>query len=778
MMRFLLTAFFLLASAIPAIAQKTDSTHFKLAKIIDDSIKAELCRGGTYSTNGLTCYNQKLAPRVTVLRRLRIRQDSLEKAHVAGGVVTPPPPPGNQPPVASFTVTWSGTTATLDGSGSTDDKGVVSYEWRASDPSRPPKYTATITRGWGSTDQPYTDTLYVKDVEGLVAFTTRYISGPPTAPPPTPIGLPTPTTTSPGDLTAPGPVISLTPTFVWSPVAGATGYVLAIRDVATGVIVYPSSTGVGTPIPATTFVLPAGVLVNGAAYRWDVTAVNSTSKSLASANRYFTTTPSTTPPPTTTIGAAELPRSIPPFSDPYPGRSCSQAVAAGGNITGALAAARGGSVVCVSPGADYAPIQLVCRAAGDTGWVVLRTDGPLPPEGTRIRPSAATLGRIVVPTNGAPAITTCPGAFGYFVRGIEITTGPGVTQTGDLVMLGTSGAAQDVMVEVPQRLVLSQVYIHGYDTGEIKRCVLLNSGATAIVDSWISNCHLAGQEGHGIGGWNGPGPHLIRNNFVEAAGINLFWGGATPSIPGMVAADVTIQRNHVYKPIAWKGRWVVKNLFETKNAVRVIAEGNVFDGSWESAQIGPAILFKSANDQGDCHWCRTTDVTFRLNYTKNAAQGIVFSGAENYNGGRVDTVARRFLIERSVFDSLGIPPYAHSTGGTRRIQIGTKASDIVFDRVVIHGKADDGSVFTLDPNNASPRTAFRNSVFSHGYYFVTGTSMALGLPGYEWTNMFIVRAAQLSAVPPGTTILTTENALAAQIRADVSAAVTGVVTPP
>src|SRR6185503_14365097 len=190
------------------------------------------------------------------------------------------------------------------------------------------------------------------------------------------------------------------------------------------------------------------------------------------------------------------------------------------------------------------------------------------------------LAKILIDRGGLPALETIPGTFGYVLRGIEIAPSASVTMTYNLVSLGATGSYQDTMSEVPQQLILSQMYIHGTANGEMQRCVALNSGATAIVDSWLSDCHGKGYDSQAIGGWNGPGPHLVRNNYLEGAGENVMWGGATPSIPNMVAADITFQRNHVYTPIAWKGKWTKKNLFELKNAVRVLIEENVFDGSW------------------------------------------------------------------------------------------------------------------------------------------------------------------------------------------------------
>ena len=61
-----------------------------------------------------------------------------------------------------------------------------------------------------------------------------------------------------------------------------------------------------------------------------------------------------------------------------------------------------------------------------------------------------------------------------------------------------------------------------------KRCIALNAANVTISDSYIAECKGVGQDTQAIGGWNGPGPYTIENNYLEAAGENVMFGGADP----------------------------------------------------------------------------------------------------------------------------------------------------------------------------------------------------------------------------------------------------------
>ena len=149
----------------------------------------------------------------------------------------------------------------------------------------------------------------------------------------------------------------------------------------------------------------------------------------------------------------------------------------------------------------------------------------------------------------------------------------------------------------------------------------MNGRDIAVINSYLSDFKEVGADSQAISGWNGPGPFKIENNYLEAAGENVMFGGADPAVHGLVPSDIEIVRNHFAKPLRWKmdhpsyegTPWAVKNLFELKNARRVLVEGNLLEHNWPHAQNGFAILFTPRNQDGRAPWSVVEDVTFRNN---------------------------------------------------------------------------------------------------------------------------------------------------------------------
>ena len=304
-------------------------------------------------------------------------------------------------------------------------------------------------------------------------------------------------------------------------------------------------------------------------------------------------------------------------------------VPAGGDLQGAINVAQPGDTIALAPGATYVG-NFTLPPKGGNAFITIRSATPdhlLPGDGGRIDPRFAPVLAKLQSPNSAPAIATAPGASHYRLLFLEFLASR--NGSGTIIALGDGSARQNSLAGVPHTLVVDRVYVHGDPGAPQRRGIALNSASTQIVGSWISDIKAAGQDSQAIAGWNGPGPFVIANNYLEGAGENVMFGGADPAIPGLVPSDITFAGNHVAKPLAWRGGpWTVKNLFELKNAQRVVIDRNLFENNWLAAQAGYAILLKSVNQDGAAPWSVVQQVQFTNNVVRNVSAGINILGRD------------------------------------------------------------------------------------------------------------------------------------------------------
>ena len=310
-------------------------------------------------------------------------------------------------------------------------------------------------------------------------------------------------------------------------------------------------------------------------------------------------------------------------------------VAAGGDLQLAINNAQPGDTIRVAAGATFAGnFTLPLKTNPQNLWIVIRSNssifdsgGSLPP-GTRVdgRNSAHTsqMPKILSDSTNVPAFQTAASAHHYRLVGLELGTSTSVTQNTQTVSLGQGEAT---LAQLPADIVIDRCYIHGNTTGNYRRGVALNGIRQSVIDSFFTEFHDANTDAQGVAGWHGPGPFKIVNNHIEATDENIFFGGSSPSISGVVPSDIEIRRNVSTKPLAWRGVHRVKNAFELKAGRRVLIEGNIFENVWVSGQDGTAILLKS-NNPGNCSWCVTEHITFRNNIVRHANSGVNINAHE------------------------------------------------------------------------------------------------------------------------------------------------------
>jgi hypothetical protein len=392
-------------------------------------------------------------------------------------------------------------------------------------------------------------------------------------------------------------------------------------------------------------------------------------------------------------------------------------VGAGANLQTALNNAARGDVIELAPGAVFTGNFILPAKAG-TGWVTIRTATSLPPEGVRVTPSSAGNFAKIVTHNSMPALRTATSASASYYRIVGVEFRSSASMTYALVDLGDySGSATDPS-QLSSDIILDRVWIHGNSSQTIQRCLALNNRRSGIIDSRLSDCHISGGEAQGIAGWYGPGPYKIVNNYIEGSAENVMFGGADPKFSGMVPSDIEIRRNHLMKPLSWRGVWSVKNLLELKNARRVLIEGNILENNWADGQTGFAVVLKSQNQSGRCTWCVTESVTFRYNRIINSPGGMNLMAAQAENGGGAQA-ANRISIMHNTFENVG----KLSQAGDRRIfQVLGALRDVRIE----HNSALGEDVSVMFDGQPTVRLVVRNNLLARGRYGIFGSGRAEG----------------------------------------------------
>ena len=230
------------------------------------------------------------------------------------------------------------------------------------------------------------------------------------------------------------------------------------------------------------------------------------------------------------------------------------------DLQAAIDAAAYGDVILLRAGQTFTG-HYTLRAKSGTGTILIRSDASdsqLPGATVRLVPSDRPAGNTsrsllarIVGRGGAyktmPLLRTEPGARGYVVRFVEFD---GAAHLGyeTLIQLG-----EDTTETPPGEITLDRVYIHGDRYKGQKRGVTLNGTRLAIVNSYISDIKAVNADSQAILGYNGAGPFTIENNYLEAAGENVLFGGADPAVSNLVPSDILLRRNHLFKPLAWRG---------------------------------------------------------------------------------------------------------------------------------------------------------------------------------------------------------------------------------
>ncbi|HEU0253899.1 MAG TPA: right-handed parallel beta-helix repeat-containing protein, partial [Pyrinomonadaceae bacterium] len=379
-------------------------------------------------------------------------------------------------------------------------------------------------------------------------------------------------------------------------------------------------------------------------------------------------------------------------------------VPAGGSLQSAINAAQPGDTIILQAGVTYAGDFSLPNKSG-TNFITIQSSRIAElPEGVRVGPAQSALfAKLVSVHNGEPVIKTTAGSHHYRFIGLEMSPPSPSTVIYNLVRLGDS---PQTAADVPHNIVIDRSYIHGFPTQDVQRGIALNGADITISNSHISDIHGRGYDTQAIGAWNGPGPFRIINNYLEAAGENIMFGGSLPSITNLVPSNIEIRRNHLFKPLSWKVghptyagiHWTVKNLLEFKNARNVIVDGNVMENCWTDGQIGYAVLFTVRSEEGRAPWATIENVSFTNNTIRNTEQGIQMLGTDYpYQSGRGNGV----LIANNLFT--GIVNRFLTMSGFYNVEFDHNTHFQGGNVMILHGEDSIGFTYT---NNITTKSGY------------------------------------------------------------------------
>jgi hypothetical protein len=451
-------------------------------------------------------------------------------------------------------------------------------------------------------------------------------------------------------------------------------------------------------------------------------------------------------------GPAQLPKSCyytAMDGTPSPGKQIR--VPANSDLTAAVESAKCGDTLQLAAGASFEIKELPSKKCDDQHYITLRTDTPdskLPPEGTRISPAWAGVASLparpaYAQPPGGPAklmpTLVVAGSSGanigdhYRFIGVEWVSKPGV----HIARLATTDGTDHI--------IFDRNWFHPSEGAEMSKGIGMIHGSQfiAVINSYLSGFYCVARAGtctdsSAVGGGNGDVPTgtlKICNNFIEASGENILFGGVESKIN---PTDIEIRRNHLFKPMIWKegepgytpvgsgNPAIVKNNFELKSATRVLFEANLLENSWGGfTQTGFSILLTPKNQSGDlCPKCAVTDVTLRYNRIRNVAGVIQVANAFSANNGTA------------------------ADGGRYSIH------DLLVDSVHDEGWKGQGT-FAIVSSNAE---LLHDVAFDHVTAFVTGPLFYVGnrtetkIPNFSVTNSLFMggpRRLEFSSIGGG-----------------------------
>lgn len=443
------------------------------------------------------------------------------------------------------------------------------------------------------------------------------------------------------------------------------------------------------------------------------------------------------------------------------------------DLQAALNAAQPGATILLEPGARFLGNYMLPKKPFGAA-ITIRSSGTLPAR--RITEADAPLLATIAPIGVDPAVK-CEGGANWALDGIRFESNP----LGFYDLIALDGC---------DTITMDRLLIVAGVNGQ-KRAIRANSTHVTLTRSHIANIWAPGQDSQAYCSWDSGAGHTITDNYLEAAGENVMFGGAASKSAETIPSDILVEGNHFSKRLDWKVTGhpsSVKNLFELKNAKRVTVRHNLFERNWTDSQNGFAILFTVRNDDNIAPWSTIEDVLFERNIIQDTEGGFNILG---YDTDHPSERTTRITIRHNLVKASGT--FLLIGGEAGIVTVDHVTSENGYNAIQLYA----GGIRPTQENLPKLRAAryavenltVTNTRMVHNEYGVIGESSGIGTaalngqvktcaadgscqPNWTWTNNALIGGAGKGTYPATTTV----PATAAEVDAAIGAS--GDLGPP
>jgi len=226
----------------------------------------------------------------------------------------------------------------------------------------------------------------------------------------------------------------------------------------------------------------------------------------------------------------------------------------GTNLQNAYDAASCGDQIVLDAGAEYRGNFVFNKQCTSDNWIQVvsanLTSIPRVPYVTPSQinnqnsapaaPNTANFARLT--SGNAAAVFTCtnalnvPATYNYFA-GLEVTNNVAAA-----LVSCTNALSETIVGQLPDHIIFDRLYVHGIPGSSAQmflRGFLIVGSNVSVGNAYVADIYSTYQYSQAILLATGPGPYLVRNNFLESAGENILAGGTgkTPGYACTVAAS-------------------------------------------------------------------------------------------------------------------------------------------------------------------------------------------------------------------------------------------------